>query len=136
MVAARPANGTKPASAGVNHCEAGYKTRLTGCLGPFVSVLRLDRPSEQPLESIDGAASPSCRKSSETARRASTQECSSVGRAAVSKTVGRGFESCHSCHLLTARQSGPWDFSGAFAFRLESLSGPFASTTRVSSAFE
>ena len=27
------------------------------------------------------------------------QECSSVGRAAVSKTVGRGFEPLHSCQL-------------------------------------
>ena len=26
------------------------------------------------------------------------KECSSVGRAAVSKTAGRGFESLHSCH--------------------------------------
>ena len=30
----------------------------------------------------------------------SAQECSSVGRAAVSKTAGRGFESYHSCHHL------------------------------------
>ncbi len=28
------------------------------------------------------------------------QECSSVGRAAVSKTAGRGFEPCHSCQHL------------------------------------
>gem|GEM_PF-4508928 len=28
----------------------------------------------------------------------SVQECSSVGRATVSKTVCRGFESSHSCH--------------------------------------
>lgn len=28
----------------------------------------------------------------------SRQECSSVGRATVSKTVCRGFESSHSCH--------------------------------------
>ena len=29
----------------------------------------------------------------------SPQECSSVGRASVSKTEGRGFESLHSCHF-------------------------------------
>ena len=29
---------------------------------------------------------------------AALQECSSVGRASVSKTEGRGFESLHSCH--------------------------------------
>ena len=28
------------------------------------------------------------------------QECSSIGRAPVSKTGGRRFEPCHSCHLL------------------------------------
>jgi hypothetical protein len=32
------------------------------------------------------------------ARRTSAEECSSVGRASVSKTEGRGFESPHSCH--------------------------------------
>src|SRR5262249_29746933 len=32
------------------------------------------------------------------------KECSSVGRAAVSKTVGRGFESLHSCQLKQERE--------------------------------
>ena len=31
------------------------------------------------------------------------KECSSAGRAAVSKTAGRGFESLHSCHRITPR---------------------------------
>src|SRR5579872_2453910 len=39
----------------------------------------------------------------ETARigrqRRSVQECSSIGRAPVSKTGGRRFEPCHSCQL-------------------------------------
>src|SRR5215813_7266761 len=30
----------------------------------------------------------------------SLQECSSIGRAPVSKTGGRRFEPCHSCHLF------------------------------------
>ena len=29
-----------------------------------------------------------------------TKGCSSVGRAAVSKTACRGFKSCHPCHFL------------------------------------
>src|SRR5207249_6477617 len=33
------------------------------------------------------------------ARVGSLQECSSIGRAPVSKTGGRRFEPCHSCHL-------------------------------------
>ncbi len=33
------------------------------------------------------------------------QECSSVGRAAVSKTAGRGFESLHSCHVSSWSRS-------------------------------
>ena len=34
-----------------------------------------------------------------------TQECSSAGRASVSKTEGRGFESLHSCHSYISRRS-------------------------------
>ncbi len=33
--------------------------------------------------------------------RVEVYECSSAGRASVSKTEGRGFESLHSCHLVT-----------------------------------
>ena len=39
------------------------------------------------------------------------QERSSAGRAAVSKTAGRGFESCRSCHLSTLCPCVSWDFS-------------------------
>jgi preprotein translocase subunit SecE len=34
------------------------------------------------------------------------QECSSVGRASVSKTEGRGFESLRSCHYLSLKGAG------------------------------
>jgi hypothetical protein len=37
-----------------------------------------------------------------------SEGCSSVGRAAVSKTVGRGFESCHPC---TAHNPDPAQLS-------------------------
>src|SRR2546422_7305139 len=34
------------------------------------------------------------------------KECSSAGRASVSKTEGRGFESLHSCHPICVRPGG------------------------------
>jgi hypothetical protein len=35
------------------------------------------------------------------------KECSSAGRASVSKTEGRGFESLHSCHHLYSLKFEP-----------------------------
>ena len=40
------------------------------------------------------------------------EECSSVGRASVSKTEGRGFESPHSCHFQCIRLGEPGAWCG------------------------
>ena len=41
------------------------------------------------------------RRRAEAAKAIRAEECSSAGRASVSKTEGRGFESPHSCHFVT-----------------------------------
>ena len=56
----------------------------------------------------------------------SAQECSSAGRAAVSKTAGRGFESSHSCHKKVAYCRG-----GGIG-RHAVLRGPWVQTRRSS----
>src|SRR6476620_10913158 len=46
------------------------------------------------------------------ARAGSLQECSSIGRAPVSKTGGRRFEPCHSCQLNQILKPDFWTMAG------------------------
>ena len=60
------------------------------------------RPANECQRQNTHPSSPTCQAAQPRLEARLPQECSSAGRASVSKTEGRGFESCHSCHFIAA----------------------------------